>query len=157
MPPPQAGQPAWSAPTASPPGRSPALRILIILFALASIGFGVWKILDAFHVFNGRGSSYSGTTSTGAEPRAPIDEYWLQGTWTLARGARCATWVRFNSDHTMTDEHGGTGTWALRTWGAWLGDLTITIGGRTPSHVNAGRRAQDVLEINAQTWNRATC
>ncbi|MBW8777528.1 MAG: hypothetical protein JF596_21815 [Stenotrophomonas sp.] len=152
--PPQA---AWAPPPPAPgSGRNPALRIVFILIGLVGIGLGVWKILDAFHVFGGSQSSYSSSSSTSAPHFPQIDEQWLIGTWTPVSGARCATWMRFNADHTFTDEHGNSGTWNLRTLG-YTGTIWITTGNQPAAGVNAVRTDQGLLEINMANWARASC
>lgn len=165
-PPPYAGQ---AAPAPPPPGRAPIPRAVFIIIGLLGIGLGVWKILDAFHVFSPRHSSsstYSGSTPAPSFPSSTssaslsgsgIDEAWLVGTWTPASGTRCATWVRFNSDHTLTDEHGISGSWSLYTAGVTTGDLTMTVSGRPTVHGNASRLEQDLLSLGRQYWRRAAC
>jgi len=158
----QAGQATIAAPPPAPArGMTPGVRALVVVAALLSIGFGVWKILDAFHVFGGRHSSYSSTYSGSSSLSPPtagvIDDYWLQGTWTSESGVRCATWVRFNADHTLIDESGGTGTWQLRTWGTTTGDLTMTLAGRAPVHGNASRLGQDLAALGNRNYRRASC
>jgi hypothetical protein len=155
---PSAGQPAWAPPPGPPPGQTKIPRIVFIIIGVIAIGFGVWKILDAFHVFSGAShSSYSGSASGTGSTVHGIDELWLQGTWTPDSGTRCATWVRFNPDHTLTDEHGNAGTWSLYAVGTTTGDLTMTLGGRPPIHNNASRLEQDLLSVGRRYWRRASC
>lgn len=168
---PPGGQSAWAAAPPAPvpaAGTNPALKIGILVFALASIGFGIWKILDAFHVFNGH-SSYSSSYAPGYTPPAStgssttslsggaISDSWIEDTWTPENGVRCATWVRFNSDHTLIDEHGGTGSWYLSAYNSPSGELTMTIGSQPQIHGTALRLDQDMMRIGTQTWRRASC
>src|SRR5205085_1310478 len=71
---------------------------------------------------------------------------------------RCASWVRFNSDHTLVDEMGTTGTWQLRSYGLTTGSLTLTLGNLPPRTTDASRSSEDVLGFpGPRYWNRATC
>ena len=130
-------------------------RIILIIAGLTVFCFGLYKLLDGLGVFSGRDS---GSASSSPSANSGINEQWLMGTWTPSDRARCATWVRFDPDHTLVDESGGRGTWQLSSYGVATGRLTLTMGSLPPRTMEASRSAQDVLGFpGPRYWNRATC
>lgn len=154
--PPQPGAGSVAPPPAPARSALSGQRIFLIIAGLILFCLGLYKLLDGLGVLSGRDSG-----SASASPSANsggINEQWLVGTWTPSDRARCATWVRFNADHTLLDESGATGTWQLGAYGVATGRLTLTIGSLPPRTVEASRSGQDVLGFpGPRYWNRATC
>lgn len=164
---PAPGRSAASAPVSPPPLAPPAMgahasppaasssgssrRVIFVIAGVALFLFGLYQMLTSLGVIGGRSSSYS--SDDGA-----INESWLIGTWTPETGPRCATWVRFNPDHTLTDESGGRGTWRLQTSGQVSGDLTMTSGDLPPRTGTASRFGPDQLRLgSSRHYRRVTC
>ena len=118
--------------------------------------FGLYQMLTGLGVIGGR--SGGGSSSSYSSDDGAINESWLIGTWTSEAGPRCATWVRFNPDHTLSDEGGGRGTWRLQTSGQVSGDLTLTIGDLPPRTGTASRFGPDQLRLGgSRHYRRASC
>ena len=112
-------------------------------------------MLHGLGVIGGR----SGSASSSGYDDGAINESWLTGTWTPETGPRCATWVRFNPDHTLTDESGGRGSWRLQPRGdvSGSGDLTLTMGDLPPRTGRASRFGPDQLSLGGSHYRRVSC
>jgi hypothetical protein len=141
-----------------------ARRVLIIVVALIAMALGLAQVLKGLGMIS-EGSSASSSPATSSYTSSPsgpssaagISDARLLGTWTPQDAAPCATWVRFNADHTLTDNIGATGTWRLDSYGVPTGSLTMTINGAAPTVVSITAHGQDMLAAGNRYWQRASC
>lgn len=129
-----------------------------MIASVALFLFGLYQMLTSLGVIGGRSGGAS--SSSYASDDGAINEPWLIGTWTSEAGPRCATWVRFNPDHTLSDEGSGRGTWRLQPRGdvSGSGDLTLTMGELPPRTGTAYRFGPDQLRLgSSRHYRRASC
>jgi len=146
-----------SAPAATAaPAPSKGRRILFGLLGLAMLIVGLVKIADGMGWTSSRSGRSSYSSSSTYTPNA-ISDSWLTGTWVPATSTTCATFVRFNADHTLSDNGGNGGSWSLTGYGTQTGTLTMSVTGIAPTSGSATRVGSDTVMLGNQTWRRGAC
>lgn len=108
--------------------------------------------------------TYPVLTAIQGTPIQAADERWLAGQWATTSGDHCATWIRFNADHTFSDNVANSGTWSLSGNGRREGFPVYML---TMNSVATGTHTGEVMHngvlmimgsgAGSVFWQRVTC